>query len=131
MEVDNACMWKILCSKLISICQDMSIHIIAAYGQQRTHQTQPVPLRPAKVTVWFGVGTKVYTLPLNSLAFYWSGPNNRSLWFFLNAPVPDDSSKHIDSLFSTSPFLLLKKPVTVLEGVSLLSQTCFVNGYTI
>ncbi|GFY35088.1 hypothetical protein TNCV_5044631 [Trichonephila clavipes] len=63
-------------------------------------------------------------------ASYWRGPNNRSLWSFLNAPVPDDPSEHLDSLSQTSPFLLLKKPVNVLQGVSPLSRTGPVNGYT-
>ncbi|GFW36690.1 hypothetical protein TNCV_1956901 [Trichonephila clavipes] len=49
---------------------------------------------------------------------------------FLNEPVPDDSSEYLDILFTTSPFLLLKNPVTVFQGISLLSQTGSINGYT-
>ncbi|GFU98905.1 hypothetical protein TNCV_3381511 [Trichonephila clavipes] len=50
--------------------------------------------------------TKVCTRPSDSLASYWSGPNNHSLWSFLNAPAPDGSSAHLDTLSTTQPLFL-------------------------
>ncbi|GFW93718.1 hypothetical protein TNCV_4542451 [Trichonephila clavipes] len=55
---------------------------------------------------------------------------NEFLVSFLNVPTPDDSFEHLDSSSTTMPFFLLKKPVTVLQGFSLLNQTGPVNGYT-
>ncbi|GFU77538.1 hypothetical protein TNCV_3499111 [Trichonephila clavipes] len=79
-----------------------------------------------------GRPTKVCTLPSDSLAPYWRGPNNDFLWFFLNALATNGSSEHLYSLSTTSPFLfLLKKPAAVLQGISFLSQTDHVDEYTI
>ncbi|GFY52547.1 hypothetical protein TNIN_217971 [Trichonephila inaurata madagascariensis] len=66
----------------------------------------------------------------DSLAFYWRGPNNGSLQPFSNAPATKGSCEHLDSLSTPSQSLFLKKPSIVLQGVSLLSETSPVNGYT-
>ncbi|GFX45612.1 hypothetical protein TNCV_176051 [Trichonephila clavipes] len=43
--------------------------------------------RPSSFLI--GRATKDGTWPSDSLVSYWRGPNNRSLWSFLNAPTPD------------------------------------------
>ncbi|GFU76850.1 uncharacterized protein TNCV_4520061 [Trichonephila clavipes] len=66
----------------------------------------------------------------DSLAPYWRRPNNGPHWPFWNAPVPNGSS----DIWTLCPprryTFFLKKPATVLQGVSLLRQTGPVNGYT-
>ncbi|GFS67756.1 hypothetical protein TNCV_4364181 [Trichonephila clavipes] len=77
-------------------------------------------------SIFVGRRTKVCTWPSDSLAAYWGRSNNGSLWSFSKAPAAKDSSQHLVSSNHVAT-KFLKKFSAILQGISLLSQTCLVN----